>query len=168
MRASVFGLGKPCTNEFFKPTSVRMSVSSFIRPESTRSLCSVTCLPRAPPLSGLLDSRPCFEGNGDAWTDRTTAEYLVPLLEIKEFIKHHRTSWLDGIIQEKSVQIDVKPCLVVVSTLIDKAHQHVNEGPRRCAHTSCRFLHRITSLLSVNERSKTRSRSRSRLCTIAC
>jgi acetyl-CoA carboxylase/biotin carboxylase 1 len=45
---------------------------------------------------------------------RTTVEYLVQLLETKEFIENTiDTSWLDGIIKEKSVQIEVESPLVL-------------------------------------------------------
>jgi acetyl-CoA carboxylase/biotin carboxylase 1 len=59
---------------------------------------------------------------------RTTVEYLVQLLETKEFIENTiDTSWLDGIIKEKSVRIDVPPHLTVVSAAIFKAIQHVKD-----------------------------------------
>ena len=59
---------------------------------------------------------------------RTTVEYLVQLLETKEFIENTiDTSWLDGLIKEKLVQIEVKDDLVVVSAAIHKAFQHVKE-----------------------------------------
>jgi acetyl-CoA carboxylase/biotin carboxylase 1 len=57
---------------------------------------------------------------------RTTVEYLVQLLETKEFIENTiDTSWLDGIIKEKSVRIDVPPHLTVVSAAVFQAVQHV-------------------------------------------
>ena len=57
---------------------------------------------------------------------RTTVEYLVQLLETKEFIENTiDTSWLDGIIKEKSVQIQVPSPLVVTSAAIFKAFEHV-------------------------------------------
>jgi acetyl-CoA carboxylase/biotin carboxylase 1 len=59
---------------------------------------------------------------------RTTVEYLVQLLETKEFIENTiDTSWLDGIIKEKSVRIDVPPHLTVVSAAVFKATQHVKD-----------------------------------------
>lgn len=59
---------------------------------------------------------------------RTTVEYLVQLLETKEFIENTiDTSWLDGIIKEQSVKIDMPPHLVVVSAVIHRAFQHVRD-----------------------------------------
>lgn len=60
---------------------------------------------------------------------RTTVEYLVQLLETKAFIENTiDTSWLDGILREKSVKVEVPGDLVVVSAAIYKAFQHVEEG----------------------------------------
>lgn len=60
---------------------------------------------------------------------RTTVEYLVQLLETKEFIENTiDTSWLDGIIRERSVKIEVPPHLVVVSAAVHRAFQHVRDG----------------------------------------
>mmetsp|Transcript_36664 Transcript_36664/g.53859 ORF Transcript_36664/g.53859 Transcript_36664/m.53859 type:complete len:2101 (+) Transcript_36664:49-6351(+) len=57
---------------------------------------------------------------------RTTVEYLVQLLEMKEFKENTiDTSWLDGLIKEKSVQVDVKDHLVVTAAAIFKATEHV-------------------------------------------
>lgn len=57
---------------------------------------------------------------------RTTVEYLVQLLETKEFIENTiDTSWLDGLIKEKSVQIEMPQHLVVTSAAVFKAFQHV-------------------------------------------
>lgn len=60
---------------------------------------------------------------------RTTVEYLVQLLETKEFIENTiDTSWLDGIIREQSVKKNIEPHLVVVSAAVHRAFQHVKEG----------------------------------------
>jgi acetyl-CoA carboxylase / biotin carboxylase 1 len=60
---------------------------------------------------------------------RTTVEYLVKLLETKEFIENTiDTSWLDGIIKEKSVRIEMPQDLVVVSAAIYQAYKHVQDG----------------------------------------
>eukprot|EP00565_Helicotheca_tamesis_P003884 CAMPEP_0185725054 /NCGR_PEP_ID=MMETSP1171-20130828/1378_1 /TAXON_ID=374046 /ORGANISM="Helicotheca tamensis, Strain CCMP826" /LENGTH=2089 /DNA_ID=CAMNT_0028393057 /DNA_START=20 /DNA_END=6289 /DNA_ORIENTATION=+ len=57
---------------------------------------------------------------------RTTVEYLVQLLETKEFKENTiDTSWLDGIIREKSVQVETPPHDVVTAAAIFKAFQHV-------------------------------------------
>lgn len=59
---------------------------------------------------------------------RTTVEYLVQLLETKEFIENTiDTSWLDGIIREKSVQVAMPKHLVVTSAAIFKAFQHIRD-----------------------------------------
>ena len=60
---------------------------------------------------------------------RTTVEYLVQLLETKEFIENTiDTAWLDGIIKEKSVGVETPDHLTVVSAAIFNAFQHVKEG----------------------------------------
>lgn len=59
---------------------------------------------------------------------RTTVEYLVQLLETKEFIENTiDTAWLDGIIKERSVKVDIPPHLVVMAAAAHKAFQHVTE-----------------------------------------
>lgn len=59
---------------------------------------------------------------------RTTVEYLVQLLETPEFIENTiDTSWLDGLIKEKSVKIEMPDHLTVTSAAIFKAFQHVKE-----------------------------------------
>lgn len=58
---------------------------------------------------------------------RCTVEYLVQLLETKEFKENTiDTSWLDGIIKAKLVSLEVPDRLVVMSAAIFKAVQHVN------------------------------------------
>jgi acetyl-CoA carboxylase / biotin carboxylase 1 len=60
---------------------------------------------------------------------RTTVEYLVQLLETREFIDNTiDTSWLDGIIREQSVKKNIEPHLVVVSAAVHKSFQHVQEA----------------------------------------
>jgi len=60
---------------------------------------------------------------------RTTVEYLVKLLETKEFIENTiDTSWLDGIIKERSVKVEMPNDLVVTSAAIYQAFQHVQQG----------------------------------------
>jgi acetyl-CoA carboxylase/biotin carboxylase 1 len=57
---------------------------------------------------------------------RTTVEYLAELLETKEFIENTiDTSWLDGIIKEKSVQIEKPAHLVVQSAAVFRAFEHI-------------------------------------------
>lgn len=58
---------------------------------------------------------------------RTAVEYLVQLLNTKEFIDNNiDTSWLDGLIKEKSLGIDIDPQMVVMSAAVAKAHGHVS------------------------------------------
>ena len=60
---------------------------------------------------------------------RTTVEYLAQLLETKEFIENTiDTSWLDGIIREKSVKIEMPNDLVVTSAAIYRAFNHVRDA----------------------------------------
>lgn len=57
---------------------------------------------------------------------RTTVEYLVQLLETEAFIDNTiDTSWLDGLIKEKSVVVETPPHLVVTSAAVFKAFEHV-------------------------------------------
>mmetsp|Transcript_38904 Transcript_38904/g.69658 ORF Transcript_38904/g.69658 Transcript_38904/m.69658 type:complete len:2180 (-) Transcript_38904:244-6783(-) len=57
---------------------------------------------------------------------RTAVEYLVQLLNTPEFIENTiDTSWLDGLIKEKQLGIDVDPQMVVMSAAVAKAHAHV-------------------------------------------
>jgi acetyl-CoA carboxylase/biotin carboxylase 1 len=57
---------------------------------------------------------------------RTTVEYLVQLLETKEFKENTiDTSWLDGLIKAKGVTLDLPTDLVVISAAIFKADEHV-------------------------------------------
>jgi len=59
---------------------------------------------------------------------RTTVEYLVELLEMEAFKKNTiDTSWLDGLIREKSVVIDIEPHSVVVSAVITRAFEYFNK-----------------------------------------
>uniref|UniRef100_A0A7S4ATP2 Acetyl-CoA carboxylase n=1 Tax=Pseudo-nitzschia australis TaxID=44445 RepID=A0A7S4ATP2_9STRA len=59
---------------------------------------------------------------------RTTVEYLVQLLETDAFIDNTiDTAWLDGIIKEKSVGVEMPDHLTVTSAAIFKAFQHVKQ-----------------------------------------
>jgi acetyl-CoA carboxylase/biotin carboxylase 1 len=59
---------------------------------------------------------------------RTTVEYLVQLLETKEFIDNTiDTSWLDGLIKEKTVKVEKPDHLTVTSAAVFKAFQHVQD-----------------------------------------
>jgi acetyl-CoA carboxylase/biotin carboxylase 1 len=57
---------------------------------------------------------------------RTTVEYLVELLETEAFKENTiDTSWLDGILKEKSVSVEKPDHLVVASAAVFKAFEHV-------------------------------------------
>lgn len=59
---------------------------------------------------------------------RTTVEYLVQLLETKEFIDNTiDTAWLDGILKEKSVYVETPPHLVVTAAAVFRAFEHVKD-----------------------------------------
>ena len=59
---------------------------------------------------------------------RTTVEYLVQLLETDDFKQNTiDTSWLDGILKEKSVNIEKPAHLVVTSAAVLRAFQHVQD-----------------------------------------
>mmetsp|Transcript_14161 Transcript_14161/g.25954 ORF Transcript_14161/g.25954 Transcript_14161/m.25954 type:complete len:246 (+) Transcript_14161:732-1469(+) len=59
---------------------------------------------------------------------RTTVEYLVELLETDEFKQNTiDTSWLDGILKEKSVSVTQPPHLVVTSAAIYRVFEHINK-----------------------------------------
>lgn len=57
---------------------------------------------------------------------RNSVEYLVKLLETEDFKKNTiDTSWLDGIIAEKSVGVELPSHQVVVAAAVFKAFEHV-------------------------------------------
>jgi acetyl-CoA carboxylase/biotin carboxylase 1 len=60
---------------------------------------------------------------------RNSVEYLVKLLETEAFKANTiDTSWLDGIIKEKAVAVQMPSHLVVVSAAIFKAFEHVKSA----------------------------------------
>jgi len=60
---------------------------------------------------------------------RNSVEYLVKLLETDDFKANNiDTSWLDGIIKEKSVTVDVPDHDVVVGAAVFKAFEHVKSA----------------------------------------
>jgi len=59
---------------------------------------------------------------------RTTVDYLVQLLETKEFKENNiDTSWLDGIIREKSVSTELDAHTTVASAAIYRAFAHAKQ-----------------------------------------
>ncbi|CAM9556080.1 unnamed protein product, partial [Phaeothamnion confervicola] len=60
---------------------------------------------------------------------RTTVEYLVQLLETKEFKENTiDTSWLDGLIRAKAVGIELEPHSVVTSAVLWRAFAYCRES----------------------------------------
>ena len=58
---------------------------------------------------------------------RTPVDYLIKLLETKEFAENTiDTSWLDGIIREKAVSVQVEPHTVALAAAVYRAHSIVN------------------------------------------
>ena len=59
---------------------------------------------------------------------RTTVEYLIQLLETEEFKQNTiDTSWLDGLIREKSVSVPVEPHAVSLGAAVFRAHSMVQQ-----------------------------------------
>lgn len=57
---------------------------------------------------------------------RTTVEYLVQLLETEEFKKNAvTTSWLDGLLKEKTLRVSQPPHDVVLAAAVFHAFEHV-------------------------------------------
>ena len=82
---------------------------------------------------------------------RTTVEYLVQLLETKEFIENTiDTSWLDGIIKAQSVKIDILPHLVVVSAAVHRAFQHVCDSTEDLKESFRKGQVSVASIPAIN------------------
>ena len=83
---------------------------------------------------------------------RTTVEYLIKLLETDEFKKNTiDTSWLDGIIREKSVTVSIDPHQVALGAAIFRAHSIVNTQVRELTEALAKgqtSLQSIASMLS--------------------
>jgi acetyl-CoA carboxylase/biotin carboxylase 1 len=78
---------------------------------------------------------------------RTTVEYLIKLLETEEFKANTiDTSWLDGIIREKSVSVLLDPQTVAVSAAVFRAHSIVKAQQRELAEALAKGQ---TSLASI-------------------
>jgi acetyl-CoA carboxylase/biotin carboxylase 1 len=79
---------------------------------------------------------------------RTTVEYLIKLLETKEFKENTiDTSWLDGIIREKSVAVSIDPEIVALSAAIYKTHSTFQNLQKELTES---LLKGQTSLQTVN------------------
>ena len=83
---------------------------------------------------------------------RTPVDYLTKLLETPEFIQNTiDTSWLDGIIREKTVSVQVDPETVALSAAVFKAHSIVNAQIKELTDALSKgqtSLQGISSLLS--------------------
>lgn len=83
---------------------------------------------------------------------RTTVEYLIKLLETKEFQDNTiDTSWLDGIIREKSVSVLLEPHTVALSAAVFRAHTIVKSQMNELADALAKgqtSLQPIASMLS--------------------
>ena len=83
---------------------------------------------------------------------RTTVEYLIKLLETQEFKDNTiDTSWLDGIIREKSVSVMVEPHTVALSAAVYRAHSIVTSQTKELTDALAKgqtSLQSVSSLLS--------------------
>jgi len=67
---------------------------------------------------------------------RTAVEYLVQLLETDEFKENTiDTSWLDGLIKTKMLNLAEDPSLIVASAAIWRAHQQFKEKEAACSES---------------------------------
>ncbi|VEU44842.1 unnamed protein product [Pseudo-nitzschia multistriata] len=82
---------------------------------------------------------------------RTTVEYLVQLLETDAFIDNTiDTAWLDGIIKEKSVGVEMPDHLTVASAAIFKAFQHVKESTAELTESLAKGQVSTSSIAEIN------------------
>jgi acetyl-CoA carboxylase/biotin carboxylase 1 len=83
---------------------------------------------------------------------RNPVDYLIKLLETPEFAANTiDTSWLDGIIREKAVKVQVEPHTVALSAAVYRAHSVVNTQMRELADALAKgqtSLQGISSLLA--------------------
>ena len=83
---------------------------------------------------------------------RTPVDYLTKLLETPEFTQNTiDTSWLDGIIREKTVSVQVDPETVALSAAVFKAHSVVNTQVKELTEALSKgqtSLQSISTLLS--------------------
>jgi len=83
---------------------------------------------------------------------RTTVEYLVQLLETPAFKENTiDTSWLDGLIREKSVQVERPPHLVVLTAAVFKAFEHVKAGTDELKESFTKGQVATGSIPSINK-----------------
>lgn len=82
---------------------------------------------------------------------RTAVEYLVQLLETKEFIENTiDTSWLDGLIRERAVKVQTPLYLTVISAAVFKAYQHVNELSEEVKESFAKGQVSTSGIASIN------------------
>lgn len=83
---------------------------------------------------------------------RTTVEYLVQLLETPAFKDNTiDTSWLDGLIKEKSVQVERPPHLVVLSAAVFKAFEQVKASTDELKESFTKGQVATGSIPSINK-----------------
>jgi acetyl-CoA carboxylase/biotin carboxylase 1 len=85
---------------------------------------------------------------------RTTVEYLIKLLETKEFKENTiDTSWLDNIIRQKAVALSLDPEVVSLSAVIFKSHSLIQQQLKELSENLMKgqtSLQSITRLLSFS------------------
>ena len=81
---------------------------------------------------------------------RTTVEYLIKLLETQEFKDNTiDTSWLDGIIREKSVAVLIEPHTVALSAAVFRAHSIVKSQMKEITDSLAKGQTGIQSVSSL-------------------
>lgn len=81
---------------------------------------------------------------------RTTVEYLIKLLEMEAFKNNTiDTSWLDGIIREKSVSVAVDPQTVALSAAVYSAHSITTTQKRDFAESLSKGQTSLQSLSNM-------------------
>jgi acetyl-CoA carboxylase/biotin carboxylase 1 len=81
---------------------------------------------------------------------RTTVEYLIKLLETQAFKDNTiDTSWLDGIIREKAVSVEVDPQTVALSAAVYRAHRQVQSHTQDFINSLSKGQTSLSSLQSM-------------------
>ena len=82
---------------------------------------------------------------------RNPVEYLVKLLETKEFKDNNiDTSWLDGIIKSKSVSIESDPSIVVTGAAVFRSHQFIKSELRKFEESLTKGQTGVSEFKSIN------------------
>lgn len=81
---------------------------------------------------------------------RTTVEYLIKLLETKEFKENNiDTSWLDGIIRQKSVTTTISPEIAVLSAAVFRTFSNSNSQIRDLSDALAKGQTSLQSIPSI-------------------